>query len=95
MYLQEYSITKKYQRQSKHGELHDYFRSSTICEFRCDNCGSIFERARGRMDPKRLNNNYFHVCENCDAKKFAQKKGVERKKVWNMNASSNIPIGRL
>lgn len=47
------------------------------------------------MDPKRLNNNYFHVCSNCDAKVFAQKKGVEKKKVWNMSASSDIPIGKL
>lgn len=47
------------------------------------------------MDPKRLNNNYFHVCENCDAKRFAQKKGVERKQVWNLHASSNIPISKL
>jgi hypothetical protein len=47
------------------------------------------------MEPKRLNNNYFHVCENCDAKKFAQKKGVERKQVWNMSASSDLPINKL
>ena len=36
-----------------------------------------------------------NVCENCDAKKFAQKKGVERKQVWNMSASSDLPIGKL
>jgi|TARA_A100001035_G_scaffold119831_1_gene94100 hypothetical protein len=47
------------------------------------------------MDPKRLNNNYFHVCSNCDAKKFAQKKGVEKKQVWNLSASSTMPIGKL
>ena len=47
------------------------------------------------MDYKRLNNNYFHVCDNCDSKKFAQKKGVERKQVWNMSASSDVPIGKL
>ena len=54
-----------------------------------------FERARGSMDPKRLSNNYFHVCKNCDSKVFAQKKGVERKQVWNMSASSSTPIGKL
>jgi|TARA_B100001094_G_scaffold39676_1_gene34223 hypothetical protein len=47
------------------------------------------------MDPKRLNNNYFHVCSNCDSKSFAQKKGVEKKQVWNMSASSSTPIGKL
>ena len=47
------------------------------------------------MDYKRLNNNFFHVCKKCDSKRFAQKKGVERKQVWNMSASSDIPIGKL
>ena len=75
--------------------MHTYYRNSTICVFRCDNCDTEFERPRGSIDPKRLSNNYFHVCENCDSKRFAQKKGVERKKVWNMNASSDTPIGKL
>lgn len=95
MFIKEYTIVKRYERASKHGKVHEYWRSSTVCEFRCDNCGSEFERPRGSIDPKRLNNNYFHVCSDCNAKVFAQKKGVERKKVWSMNASSNIPIGRL
>jgi hypothetical protein len=47
------------------------------------------------MDPNRLSNNYFHVCKNCDSKKFAQRKGIERKQVWNLSASSNLPIGKL
>ena len=47
------------------------------------------------MDPKRLSNNYFHVCSCCDAKRFAQKTGVKRKQVWNLKASSNIPIGKI
>jgi hypothetical protein len=47
------------------------------------------------MDPKRLSNNYFHVCENCDAKRFAQQRGVNAKQVWKMSASSNIPIGKI
>ena len=44
---------------------------------------------------KRLTNNYFHVCSNCDSKRFAQKKGVEKKQIWNVSASSDLPIGRL
>ena len=63
--------------------------------FRCDNCNEIFERERGSMDPKRLSNNYFHVCNDCDAKRFAQKRGVNRKQVWNLKASSDIPIGKI
>ena len=62
---------------------------------RCDCCNVEFTRERGSMDPKRLTNNYFHVCSNCDVKRFAQKKGVERKQVWNLSASSNLPIGKL
>jgi hypothetical protein len=52
-------------------------------------------KSKTGMDPKRLSNNYFHVCSNCDAKVFAQKKGVERKRVWNLYASSDIPISKL
>jgi len=40
------------------------------------------------MDPKRLNNNYYHVCGDCDAKRFAQEKGVEARRVWDMPVSS-------
>ena len=47
------------------------------------------------MDPKRISNNYFHVCNNCDSKVFAQKKGIERKQIWDMPASSDLPIGKL
>ena len=63
--------------------------------FRCDNCNEEFTRERGSMDPKRLNNNYFHVCENCDSKRFAQARGVKAKQVWKMKASSDIPISKL
>jgi hypothetical protein len=95
MFIREYTLKKRHERLSKHGKLHAYYRDLTIVQFRCDNCSAEFERARGSMDPKRISNNYFHVCANCDSKKFAQKKGVERKQVWNMSASSNIPISKL
>lgn len=47
------------------------------------------------MDPTRLSNNYFHVCKNCDSKRFAQKKGVDKKKVWDIPVSSLDDISRL
>ena len=75
--------------------MHNYYRDKRIVILRCDNCDTEFKRERGKMDPKRLNNNYFHVCNNCDSKKFAQKKGVERKQVWNLPASSDLPISKL
>jgi len=47
------------------------------------------------MDPKRISNNYFHVCANCDPKKFAQKKGVENRLLWDMKASSLGDVSKL
>jgi len=35
------------------------------------------------------------VCGNCDAKKFAQSKGVEARRVWDMPVSSLKPISQL
>jgi len=95
MFLGEYTEKTRHTRQSKLGTEHEYFRESTMVRFRCDCCGEEFVRPRGSMDPKRLNNNYFHVCKNCDAKRFAQKRGVQAKQVWNMSASSSTPINKL
>lgn len=95
MFMKEYTLTKRYERHSKLGVMHTYHRKVTVVVLRCDNCGTEFERSRGSMDPKRLSNNYFHVCKDCDAKRFAQKRGVQAKQVWNMSASSSTPIGRL
>jgi hypothetical protein len=63
-------------------------RKKTVLIFRCDCCNEIFMRDKGSMDPKRMNNNVYHVCSDCDAKKFAQEKGVESRKVWDMPVSS-------
>lgn len=95
MYLKEYTIQTQHIRKSKLGAEHTYFRHKTIVVFRCDNCNEVFERERGQMDPKRLSNNYFHVCDKCDVKRFAQKRGVNRKQVWNLKASSDMPIGKI
>jgi hypothetical protein len=95
MYLKEYTVQTQHIRKSKLGAKHEYYRQKTVVVFRCDNCNETFERERGRMDPKRLSNNYFHVCNCCDAKRFAQKRGVNRKQVWNLKASSDIPIGKI
>jgi hypothetical protein len=47
------------------------------------------------MDPKRVNNNVYHVCSECDAKKFAQSKGIESKHIWDMPVSSLKTLGQL
>tara|TARA_B100000073_G_scaffold331260_1_gene320504 strand:- start:1863 stop:2150 length:288 start_codon:yes stop_codon:yes gene_type:complete len=95
MFIKEYLIDTWYMRKSKLGNNHSYSRKKTMVILRCDSCDREFTRPRGTMDPKRLSNNYFHVCENCDAKTFAQKKGVDKRKVWKLTASSNIPIGKI
>jgi len=84
-----------YTRTSKLGQAHDYSRSRRYAVFRCDSCGERFQRLKGSVDSKRLSNNYFHCCSNCDPKRFAQKKGVERRLIWDMPASSMADISRL
>lgn len=95
MFIKQSVVETSHVRKSKLGTEHTYTRKKTLVHFRCDNCNSEFSRERGSMDPKRLSNNYFHVCPNCDSKKFAQRKGIERKKIWALNASSDLPIGKL
>ena len=95
MFIKEYTIKKLHERASKLGKVHQYYRNVTMVLLICDNCGVEFERPRGSMDPKRISNNYFHVCDTCDAKRFAQKRGVDRKRVWDMPASSDIPISKF
>jgi hypothetical protein len=84
----------QYTRSSKTGTVHSYTRKKTVANFQCDNCNEIFNRDLKHIDRKRLSNNYFHCCSNCDAKKFAQKKGVDKRKIWDMPASSMLPIGK-
>jgi len=95
MYLGEFTNKTRHVRSSKLGTEHEYYRTKTMLKLRCDNCDREFTRERSRMSPERLNNNFFHVCKNCDAKSFAQKRGVERRKVWQLTASSSMPIGKI
>jgi predicted RNA-binding Zn-ribbon protein involved in translation (DUF1610 family) len=88
-------IISEYQRVSKLGKLHTYSRKKEIFTFSCDNCGEIFIRERGKMDPNRLSNNVYHVCGNCDAKRFAQQKGIESKHIWDLPVSSLKSINQL
>lgn len=85
----------QHSRKSKLGNQHEYVRERTYALFRCDSCDNGFSREKGKMDPKRLSNNYFHVCSNCDAKRFAQKRGVQKKQVWDLPASSDLDISKL
>jgi hypothetical protein len=95
MYLRTEIESTEYQRISKSGLEHSYTRNKTVVVMQCDSCDIEFRRDLRKMDRKRLSNNYFHVCSACDAKKFAQRKGVEQKKIWDMPASTLLPIGKF
>jgi Zn finger protein HypA/HybF involved in hydrogenase expression len=95
MFLKKETQESQYVRRSKTGLEHSYTRIKTIAVLRCDNCDSEFTRDLKKMDHKRLSNNYFHVCSNCDSKRFAQRKGVEQKKIWDMPASTTLPVGKF
>ena len=95
MFLKTSRHRTEYTRISKLGYSHTYYRDKTVAIFRCDNCDVEFTRDIKKMDRKRLSNNYFHCCSNCDSKRFAQRKGIEQKKIWDMPASTNLPVGKF
>lgn len=94
MFLTTSNEKVEYTRTSKSGKIHTYYRNKIVALFRCDNCDEEFKRDLKHIDRKRLSNNYFHCCSLCDAKRFAQRKGVERKKIWDMPASVELPVGK-
>lgn len=94
MFLKTIQQRTEYTRTSKLGKEHTYERVKTVAVFRCDNCDDEFTRDIRKMDRKRLSNNYFHVCSKCDAKRFAQRKGIEQKKIWDLPASTTLPVGK-
>lgn len=95
MFLKTEIQENQYVRISKCGQKHPYKRKKTLAVFRCDNCDSVFSRDLKHIDRKRLSNNFFHCCSNCDSKRFAQRKGVEQKKIWDMPASLDWPISKF
>ena len=95
MFITQEYVQTIYKRPSKSGQVHTYVRKKTILVFVCDNCGTQFKRDKGTMDSKRTNNNYFHVCSECEPKKFAQRKGVEQKRIWNLSADTDLPINKF
>jgi hypothetical protein len=95
MFINTEIVKTEHRRPSKQGNIHSYTRKKTIALFSCDNCGEKFSRDLKQVDRKRLSNNYFHCCSNCDAKRFAQRKGVEQKKIWDMPASVELPVAKF
>jgi len=95
VYLGSKTQQNQYVRRSKLGKEHTYYRQKTVAQFRCDNCDTVFERDLKNMHSKRLSNQYFHCCPNCDIKRFAQRMGVEHKKIWGMSTDADIPIDKI
>jgi hypothetical protein len=95
MFLKTETQENQYTRRSKHGLEHTFKRTKTIAVFQCDSCDTVFKRDLKHMDRKRLSDNYFHCCSNCDPKRFAQRKGVEQKKIWDMPASTELPVAKF
>jgi hypothetical protein len=95
MFLQTKIITTKFTRKSRLGVEHTYGKNKTIAIFECDNCKSQFERDLGKVDHRRLSNHVTHVCSNCNQKQFAQRKGVEQRRFWNLPVDSDINISNI
>lgn len=95
MFIETVKVLKQYTRISKLGKEHVYQRTQTQAVFICDNCGVKFIRLLSKMSSKRLSNNYFHCCSDCNVKQFAQRKGVEKKRIWELPASSTKNIGQI
>ena len=95
MYIKCEKIENIHYRISKSGVKHSYIRVITYVHLMCDNCEKLFKRPKSKINPKRLNNNYFHCCSDCDSKKFAQKKGLQKRIFWNMPVSTTTTIDNL
>ena len=93
MFLETLKTIRLYERQSKLGQYHTFKRKNTIYVFKCDCCGIVFLRPRAKVDPQRASNDFKHVCNNCDTKKYAQSVGVKMRKIYQMDASNTINIG--
>jgi len=95
MFLNTKTIFLPYTRVSKNGKSHTYNRRRTVGIFSCDVCRIQFERDLVHMDRRRFSNEYNHVCANCDQKRYAQNKGVERRRLWNLPVDTDIDITKI
>lgn len=95
MLLEIRQIKKEYQRLSKQGKSHQYFRTHEIAILQCNSCGTRFERRVRDMDRRRLTPDHDHVCNECDQKRYAQSKGVESKRFWNTTVDLDKDIDSI
>lgn len=95
MFLETKKISIQYTRKSSLGVEHTYSRTKTVAVLECNSCLSKFERDIGKMDHRRINSEYQHVCPNCNPKQFAQARGVENRRLWNLPVDSDLKINKL
>ena len=88
MFIETLRTMRLYERKSKLGVYHTFHRKNTIYVFKCDSCGTTFLRPKAQVDVTRASNDFKHVCNLCDSKKFAQTVGVKMRKIYKMDASS-------
>ena len=88
MFIETLKTMRLYKRESKLGLMHTFHRKNVIYVFKCDSCKDIFMRPKSKIDPQRASNDYKHVCNTCDSKKFAQQVGVKMRRVYQLDASS-------
>jgi len=92
MFIETRKIKTEFTRSSKNGKSHAYSRYKRVVVLQCDSCNTLFQRPQGSIDPKRISNEFLHVCTACNQKKFAQKVGVENRNFWNQSVDSDQKI---
>jgi len=95
MLIEIKKVKTEYTRPSKFNKAHTYMRTKTVIVMQCDECQLVFEREQGKMSKHRVSTEHYHVCPNCDVKRFAQKRGAERRKIWNLSADSDVDITKI
>jgi hypothetical protein len=95
MLIEIRQVKKEYQRLSKQGKAHLYFRTHKVAVLRCDSCAVQFARRTRDMDPRRLTAEHSHVCEKCNQKKYAQSKGAESRRFWNTTVDLDQDIDSI
>ena len=88
-------ILKEYQRPSKQGLIHKYVRKHEVALLQCDSCSRQFERRVRDMDRRRLTTDHLHVCDYCNQKKYAQKKGTESRRFWSTTVDLDKDIDSI
>jgi hypothetical protein len=95
MLIKTVTLNQVFTRSSKLGLKHQFQRSKTVLILVCDSCDKEFQRDLSKMQRLRLHDDYNHVCSDCDQKKFAQKRSVQKRKQWSLSADSDRVLNSI